>query len=598
MILQALDEYYKRMQTTHPGELAEFGFERKAIPVIIELTKTGDIHQINIDTDKNTNTTYILPKAIKKTSGVAANLLWDNAEYALGLIREGGKPERVAKQFHAFVNQIKQLDNDDIGLQVVTEFLQSLDLKVLQQRADFDEEFFRQNPNVSFRLAGDVELVCERSNVRDAIRSTRLFNDDDAAGVCLITGHNAEPERLHPPIKGVWGAQSSGANIVSVNNKISKSGSNQGQTPAFSSYKKQQAYNSPISSHAAFNYTESLNYLLRKGSPQRIQLGDASTVFWSEKGHTEIENAFLQIMAMPEKVNKKDDPNKNTRKVKSALEAFYRGSRLTEEDNQFFYVLGLAPNVSRIAIRFWKFSTIKDISANIRQHYEDIHIVHSPREVSEISLPRLLSHLCMDYKLSNLPPNLSGEVARSILDNSPYPYTLLAAVVRRNKAEQKVSFPRAAIIKACLNRQIRLSQLSLTEFTMALDLTNFDTPYLLGRWFATLEKIQEDSHPGINATIKDRYYGSISSNPVNVFSILDRLKNHHLGKLETGHRINKERLLGQIIDQLPAKLPNHFSLQEQGCFAIGYYHQRQEFYRPKQSSVEQSLQSSNSESGE
>ena len=598
MILQALNEYYKRMQTTHPGELAEFGFERKAIPVIIELTETGDVHQISIDADKNTNTAYILPKAVKRASNVAANLLWDNAEYALGLMREGGKLERVVKQHQAFIDRMAQLNNGDIGLQAVMQFLGSLDLQILQQRADFDEEFFQRNPNVSFKLASDVQLICERGNVRDAIRSARLFNVDDAAGICLITGQKATPERLHPSIKGVWDAQTSGANIVSVNNEISKSGSNQGQTPAFSSYKKQQAYNSPISIHAAFSYTEALNYLLRKGSPQRTQVGDASTVFWSEKGHTEIENAFLHIMAIPEKASKKDDPNKNARKVSSALGAFYRGSRIAEEDNQSFYVLGLSPNVSRIAIRFWKVVTIKELAKNICQHFQDINICHPPKEYPAIPLPRLLSHLCLEYKLSNLPSNLSGEVVRSILDNSPYPYTLLAAAVRRNKAEQKVSFPRAAIIKACLNRQIRQSQLSLKELTMALDLTNTDTPYLLGRWFATLEKIQEDSHPGINATIKDRYYGAISSNPVNVFSILDRLKNHHLGKLKIGHRINKERLLGQIIDQLPAKLPNHFSLQEQGCFAIGYYHQRQDFYRPKESSAEQSLQLSNSESGE
>ena len=598
MILQALNEYYKRMQTTHPGELAEFGFERKAIPVIFELTKTGDIHQINIDTDKNTNTTYVLPKSVNRSVNIAANLLWDNAEYVLGLVREGGKPERVLKQHQAFIDRMAQLNNGDIGLQAVMQFLGSLDLQVLQQRADFDEEFFQRNPNVSFKLASDVQLICERGNVRDAIRSARLFNVDDAAGICLITGQKATPERLHPSIKGVWYAQTSGANIVSVNNEISKSGSNQGQTPAFSSYKKQQAYNSPISSHAAFSYTESLNYLLRKGSPQRIQVGDASTVFWSEEGHAEIENAFLQVMAMPEKARKKDDPNKNARKVKSALGAFYRGSRIAEEDNQSFYVLGLSPNVSRIAIRFWKVVTIKELAKNICQHFQDINICHPPKEYPAIPLPRLLSHLCLEHKLSKLPSNLSGEVVRSILDNSPYPYTLLAAAVRRNKAEQKVSFPRAAIIKACLNRQIRQSQLSLKELTMALDLTNTDTPYLLGRWFATLEKIQEDSHPGINATIKDRYYGAISSNPVNVFSILDRLKNHHLGKLKIGHRINKERLLGQIIDQLPAKLPNRFSLQEQGCFAVGYYHQRQDFYKPKENNAEQSLQSSNSESGE
>ena len=572
MILQALNQYYQRMQKAHPGELAEFGFERKAIPVIIELTEAGDVHQICIDSDKNSNTEYLLPKAVKKSSGIKANLLWDNAEYTLGLVREGGRPDRVAEQHRAFTERVEALGGNDEGLQALKQFLHSFDLDTFQQRADFSEDAFKKNPNISFRLKGDTHLICERAAVREAVRSVQTSNDTDLA-ICLISGEKSAPERLHPAIKGVWGAQSSGANIVSFN------------LDAFTSFNKKQGANSPIGSRAAFNYTESLNHLLRKGSPQRIQLGDASTVFWSEQGDTEIgektESAFLQVMSIQEKADKKDDPNENARKVKSALEAFYRGSRIPEQDNQRFYVLGLAPNASRIAVRFWKVSTIKDISKNILQHYEDICIDHPKGEMPEIPLPRLLSHLCLEYKLKNLPPNLSGEVARSILDNRPYPYTLLAAAVRRNKAEQKVSFPRAALIKACLNRQIRQSQLSLTELAMALDLNNTDTSYVLGRWFAALEKIQEESHPGINATIKDRYYGAISSNPVNVFSILDRLKNHHLAKLEKGQRINKERLLGEIVGKLPARLPNRLSLSEQGSFAVGYYHQRQDFFTSK-----------------
>ncbi len=576
MILQALNEYYERMQDAHPGELAEFGFERKAIPVIIELTETGEIHQIRTNTDNNTGTIYVVPKAIKKTSGVAANLLWDNAEYALGLMREDGKPERVAKQHQAFIDRINQIDLEDIGVQAVKLFLGKLDCQVLRKRTDFDVDFFQKNPNVSFKINKDKQLVCERKPVREAIKLISESGSSDARQTCLVTGQKMVSERLHPPIKGVWGAQSSGANIVSFN------------LEAFTSFKKKQGENSPIGSESAFRYTESLNYLLRKGSPQRIQLGDTSTVFWSEKGDTEIENAFAQVMSLPEKTSKKDDPNKNVRKVKSALEAFRRGSRVSEEDNQRFYVLGLAPNASRISVRFWKVSTIREISNNIRQHYEDICIAHPPQEVPEIPLPRLLSHLCLEYKLSNLPPNLSGEVARSIMDNQPYPYTLLAAAVRRNKAEQRVSFPRAAIIKAFLNRQIRQSQSSLTELTMALDLNNTDTSYVLGRWFAALEKIQEESHPGLNATIKDRYYGAISSSPVNVFSILDRLKNHHLAKLEKSHRVNKEKLLGEIVGKLPSRLPSQFSLPEQSSFAIGYYHQRQDFFIPKKQSGDQS----------
>ena len=255
-----------------------------------------------------------------------------------------------------------------------------------------------------------------------------------------------------------------------------------------------------------------------------------------------------------------------------------KGSQINPRDNKHFYILGLAPNASRIAIRFWQVSSVREISRNVSQHYKDISIVHPANTTAEIALPRLLSNLCLGYKLSNLPPNLAGEVARSIFTNSPYPISLLAAAVRRNKAERHVSFPRAAIIKACLNR----NSLTTQEITMALDLNNADPAYLLGRWFATLEKIQEESHPGINATIKDRYYGAISSSPVSVFGALDKLKNHHLSKLEnTGAKVNKERLLGEIIAKLPANLPNQLALHEQATFAIGYYHQRQDFFTPK-----------------
>ncbi len=579
MILQALNQYYERMATAHPGALSEFGFERKPIPVIIELTDQGSIHQINIEKDRDSTKRYILPKAVKKTSGIAANFFWDNAEYALGLTRPGGKTDRVDRQHQEFARRIRELDVIDTGLDALKVFLDTPGSARLQQRPDFDTDFFQTNPNVSFKLTSDTCLICERPAIRQAIQSTMETNQT-TTGLCLITGDSTPLERLHPAIKGVRHAQSSGAKIISFN------------LPAFTFFNKKQGDNAPVGSRAAFNYTESLNHLLRKGSRQRTQIGDASTVFWSEKGIVKIENAFHTLMAMPEKAA--DDPNRNAAKIKAALQAFDTGSRIPEKDNQRFFVLGLSPNASRIAIRFWKVSTIKQISANICRHFEDIRICHPAKEYAEIPLPRLLSHLCLKYKLRNLPPNLSGEVVRSILNNSPYPYTLLAAAVRRNKAEQKVSFPRAAIIKACLNRQIRQSRLTMQEFTMPLDLSNTEIPYLLGRWFASLEKIQEEANPGINATIKDRYYGAISSNPVSVFGILDRLKNHHLKKLETGRRINKERLLGQIIDQLPARLPNHFSLQDQGCFAIGYYHQRQDFFKPKD---KQPTQSSNPEPG-
>ena len=568
MILQALNSYYQRMDAHQPGALAPYGLERKSLPVIIELDHQGGVHQINISKDKQTPKLYVLPKAVKRASGIAANLLWDNAEYVLGLPRPGGKAARVAEQHQAFVERLRQLRCDDVGLQALVLFMKSLDLASLQQRPDFDAEFFATNPNVSFQLADDTCLICERPAVREAaLASISAPSADDLKGFCLVSGESASIERLHPSIKGVWGAQSSGANIVSFN------------LAAFSSFAKSQGANSTVSKRAGFQYTEALNYLLRKGSRQRLQIGDTSTVFWAEEAHEEIENAFQTLMGSTEKdETTDDDPNQGTSAVKAALQAFYKGSRIEPSDDKAFYILGLAPNASRIAIRFWQVSNVREISRNVCQHYKDISIVHPANTTAEIALPRLLSNLCLGYKLSNLPPNLAGEVARSIFTNSPYPISLLAAAVRRNKAERHVSFPRAAIIKACLNR----NSLTTQEITMALDLDNTDTAYLLGRWFATLEKIQEESHPGINATIKDRYYGAISSSPVSVFGALDKLKNHHLSKLEnTGAKVNKERLLGEIIAKLPANLPNQLALHEQATFAIGYYHQRQDFFTPK-----------------
>ena len=568
MILQALNSYYQRMDAHQPGALAPYGLERKSLPVIIELDHQGGVHQINISKDKQTPKLYVLPKAVKRASGIATNLLWDNAEYVLGLTRPGGKAARVAEQHQAFVERLRQLRCDDVGVQALLSFMASLDLVSLQQRPDFDAEFFATNPNVSFQLADDTCLICERPAVREAaLASISAPSADDLKGFCLVSGESASIERLHPSIKGVWGAQSSGANIVSFN------------LAAFSSFAKSQGANSTVSKRAGFQYTEALNYLLRKGSRQRLQIGDASTVFWAEEAHEEIENAFQTLMGSTEKdETTDDDPNQGTSAVKAALQAFYKGSRIEPSDDKAFYILGLAPNASRIAIRFWQVSNVREISRNVCQHYKDISIVHPANTTAEIALPRLLSNLCLGYKLSNLPPNLAGEVARSIFTNSPYPISLLAAAVRRNKAERHVSFPRAAIIKACLNR----NSLTTQEITMALDLDNTDTAYLLGRWFATLEKIQEESHPGINATIKDRYYGAISSSPVSVFGALDKLKNHHLSKLEnTGAKVNKERLLGEIIAKLPANLPNQLALHEQATFAIGYYHQRQDFFTPK-----------------
>ena len=557
MILHALAQYYERKSGVEKGVLPPPGFENKIIPVIIEINDQGALVQIGVTDRDESSSEYIVPQGVKKTSGVAANLLWDNAEYALGITIKG-KPERVIKQHQAFVERMRSLEEpakSDEGIQALLCFLENFDPSTLKENPHW--EFLQSNPNISFKLQDDNCLICERQNVIDSLINNKGENSQNS--VCLVTGDDDATERLHPAIKGVWGAQSSGANIVSFN------------LDSFTSYGKSQGLNAPVGKHASFTYTTALNHLLRKGSEQRFQVGDASTVCWSAKHHN-LEADFATIWGTtPTAI--KDDPDKYTDAVKAVFKSVDRGS-LAEGDDIPFYVLGLAPNASRIAIRFWLAGTVSEFSTRIKEHFDYLEIVRGQNELEYLPLFLLLVNTAVQGKADNIPPNLGGETMRTILAGQPYPYTLFAAAIKRCKATQHVNYPRAAIIKAYLNKFHHKEVLKV-----ALDKENTDPAYRLGRLFATLEKIQEEANPGINSTIKDRYYGAASSNPVSVFSTLLKLSNHHLAKLENrGRKTNFEKLLNEIVTDIPPDLPTSLSLQAQGKFAVGYYHQRQDFF--------------------
>ena len=337
---------------------------------------------------------------------------------------------------------------------------------------------------------------------------------------------------------------------------------------AFRSFGKDKGANAAVGKRTAFAYTTALNYLLRKESPQRIQVGDASTVFWSEK-HTDLEDTFADLFDEPPK----DDPAKQTRAIEALFKAPQTGALSDEGGKTRFYVLGLAPNAARISVRFWQVGTVAEVSARIRQHFDDLQIVHAKFEKPYLSLFRLLVSTATQGKSENIPSNLSGEFMRAILAGLPYPQTLLQAAVRRIRAEREVTYPRAALIKACLNRQERYSPSTEMETTVSLDDSNTNPGYRIGRLFATLEKVQEEASPNLNATIRDRFYGAASSTPVTVFANLMKLKNHHLAKLDAGRKRHFEKLIGQIMSDIN-DFPPHLSLADQGRFTIGYYHQR------------------------
>jgi CRISPR-associated protein Csd1 len=581
MILQALKEYYDRLAADPESGIAPEGWIQGGIDFLIELDVDGKFLGIQSLQEQNGKKKVpkpmLVPNIGKQASkhtmnGKDANLLWDNASFVLGLGDKGDL--RLGSMIQAIDDWVGQ--GIDPGVDAVRAFLsQGLSnrehFSAILGEKEYGEQLATGSPKVSFHIQGSRHMIVfDAENVKKCLStvSSMTSGDENSHGQCLISGEeNALLEPTHPVIKGVWGTQTAGGSLVSFN------------APAFRSFSKEQSYNAPVSKKAASEYTKSLNTLL--ASAQRLQIGDASTVFWSEK-KTHFESDFASFFSEPPK----DDPSAGTRKLKNLLDSPKTGSYLEDKGDTEFYILGLSPNAGRISVRFWEIGTISSYAERIRQHFEDLAIVKPPSEPEYYSLWRLLVNVAIQDKSENIPPNIAGDFMRSIMDGAPYPQTILQQAIRRihSDTEKRVKPVRAALIKAYLNRYLRAHPNSKEkEIMMALDTEQPSTGYQLGRLFAVLEKIQEEANPGLNATIRERYYGAACSSPVTVFGTLLRLKNHHLPKIENKGRVtNLERLVGEIVSHID-DFPPHLSLHEQGKFAIGYYHQRQDLFTKKES---------------
>lgn len=577
MILQALKDYYDRKAADPESGIAPEGWEWKEIPFVIVLDSKGTLMQIEdtreIVEKKKRGKLFLVPQGVKKTSGIAANLLWETAGYVFGIVNTDGLDDKQAQkavarapeQKKAFVDRIKKELPETIRTKAVLEFLSGIEQQTLKKTSTW-EDISQQNPLISFRFNGEKTLFCRSEEVLSALGTQR--NARQADGLCLVSGAADRISELHTSIKGVYGAQTSGANIVSFN------------LDAFRSFGKKQGLNAPVGVTAMFAYTTALNTLLSRDSTQRIQVGDASAVFWSAR-RTRFESDFGSFFME----SAKDDPDSGARRIKNLFESPKSGSYLEDPGEEKFYILGLSPNAARISVRFWQVGTIAESAERIRQHFKDLDIVKPPKEPEFYSLWRLLVNIAIQDKSENIPPNVAGDFMRSILDGTPYPQTLLQSALRRIRSdtEYRVKPVRAALIKAYLNRYLRSHPNNEEkEIEMALDTEQPSVGYQLGRLFAALEKIQEEGNPGINTTIRERYYGAACSSPVTVFGTLLRLKNHHLPKIENrGRAKNLERIVGEIMDHID-DFPAHLDLHEQGRFAIGYYHQRQDFFTKKE----------------
>lgn len=579
MILKALADYYQRLFDDPNTDIAPPGFERKSIDFLIVLNEDGSFENLR-DIREGTGRQRkgrisLVPKGVKRSSGIAANLLWDTVPYVLGkaLPQKGKKPEdleeRAGRQHAAFVEKIEQTVGgcSDQGIRAVQAFLKRSDCSpVFNHTLWHDVE--ESGGNISFTLAGETRLICQRPDVVTAI--LEKTEQGETAQTCAVTGKEDVPAELHTAIKGVWGAQSSGANIVSFN------------LDAFRSYGKKQGYNAPVGQSTEFAYTTALNYLLASKS-QRMQVGDASTVFWA-KNPCDFEQDFLSFLAPP-----KGEESVSYDKIHGLLSAVKTGIP-PQEANQPFYVLGLAPNVSRIAVRFWYDGNVKEIKERLAQHFWDLEMVRAPHDPEFLSLFQLLVSTATERKADNIAPNLGGDVARAVLTGTAYPRTLLANAIRRCKSEQAVGYARASIIKAFLFRNARINKLKQKEVSMALDKKYDNIGYVLGRLFAVLERIQEQAQGGgLNKTIRDTYFSAAASSPLVTFNRLQDLAIHHLAKIRNSGKSTVwiEKMLGEVENLIsPQGVPSILGLEDQGRFSVGYYHQRQDFFTKKETTEE------------
>lgn len=569
MILQALAGYYDRLLAD--SAVQPQGFQEKEIPWVIELSPDGRfLRLIHTGDEDGRGRKFVVPAEVKRAVNIAGNLLWDNPEYVFGWPRAGLSEKQAAKvpqRHEAFLVRLRALPQAvqaDAGVSAVISFLETNDFSALQS-SDGWEELRHGNGNVSFRLGGDRGLVCERPAVQAALSEgvdQANGTDADDQGWCLVTGRRAGAARLHPSIRGVRGAQTSGANLVSFN------------LDAFTSHNWSQGANAPISEAAAHAYTTALNYLLARGNERhRLIEGDTTFVFWAA-APTPIENQFAYLLGS----YAADQQESDGTPVRDTFESIRRGLRPSLDDQTPFYVLGLAPNAARLAVRLWHKGTVAELAHNILRHFGDLEIVGLGGESNVPRLWRLIGAAARDGDLKKLSDTLRGQLATglmaAILDRLPYPPTLLARTVNRCRAEQSVWPVRVALIKAALNRRS-----TSKEVSVSLDPGEPNVGYRLGRLFAVLENIQRSAQGDINVTIRDRYFSAAMTAPRSAFAELMRLKNAHLKKVRrsnAGLAVHLERLLDLILDAMPSAggFPAILSLDDQGRFILGYHHQR------------------------
>lgn len=570
MILQALTQLYEDLIARE--EISPPGWSMAKISYALCLEEDGNLLQVipmfveeQVGKNKVLRPQKIkLPAAVTRSSGILPNFLWDNSSYLLG-IDEKGKPQRslecfraCSKLHHELLDQV-----DSATAKAILLFFDTWQPTQGNQHPALTAcwEDLMKGANLVFRINGhfaqEDPAIC-------SAWETHYHRSDGIKSQCLVTGKLDTVEQVHPNVKGIAGAQSSGAAIVSFN------------APAFCSYGKEQSLNAPVGKYAAFAYTSALNHLLAdRDNVQRIM--DTTIVCWAE-GADPVYRKYSSALLFGEEPPR-GLTNDALRAAVKRLAAGMPCEELALDPNRTFYILGLSPNAARLSVRFFYRDTLGSIMKNVNAHYTRMEINGNPFSLTPLwAMLRETVNQATDKSSNHV---MAGAVTRAIFSGTAYPASLLEAVMLRIRAERNITPGRAAILKAYYLKNPN-SQCPEEVLHVSLNENSTNIPYTLGRLFAVYEAVQERANPGINVTIKDKYFNSAASTPATIFPILDNLCQKHLRKLDIGRRIYFDKQITQLKNILGETNPLRLTLPEQGSFNLGYYHQKQYIYTKKE----------------
>jgi CRISPR-associated protein Csd1 len=543
----------------------------------------------------------LVPQPVKRTVGIAPNFLWDKTSYALGVTAGGAK--RTAEEHAAFVRRHEEIlaGANDEGLSAFLAFLRAWSPEQFQPPLWKDDD---KDQNVVFGLESERlrNVFLHDRPAAQAALARATAGGERATRVCLATGEIGPVARLHPSIKGVRGAQSSGAALISFNHD------------AFASYGHEQGDNAQIGERAAFAYTTALNRFLARDSGHRLQIGDAATVFWADAADAvaaALAEAYFGEMIEPQRVEaeqKREEATENrlqTGKIHNQLQRLARGEPLAQVEPALaegvrFFVVGLAPNAARLSVRFYVEDTFGALADNYRAYCRDIAIAPAPDHAYRPSLARLAARTAparrdaagrLAFDLDAVSPRLAGELLRAVLTGSRFPRSLLSTLLMRVRSDGVLDALRVSLIKAVILRDRRLAGAAEEDYLMRSDPEDPNPARRLGRLFALIEKAQRAAlGDAINSTVADKFLGAASATPMRVMpALVIAAQAHHIGRLTKGHSDAEwikddghakavgrslERDIGRLMSQFDAGLPSQLNAEEQGLFLIGYYQER------------------------